>query len=70
MKTATLDRPMESTPVTTPAEPMNAVVRDDYGTARGRPTSLSVRRASIVEPAMALAVLIAFPAVTRCASTP
>jgi hypothetical protein len=48
MKTATLDRPMESTPATTPAEPTNAVVRDDYSTARGRPTSLSVRRASIV----------------------
>jgi hypothetical protein len=48
MKTATLDRPMESTPVTTPAEPMNAMVRDDYGTAWGRPTSLSVGKASIV----------------------
>jgi hypothetical protein len=48
MNTATLDRPMEWTPVTTPAGPMNAMVRDDYSIARGRPTSLSVRRASIV----------------------
>jgi hypothetical protein len=48
MKTATLDRPMESTPVTAPAEPMKALVQDDCGTARGRPTSLSVRKASIV----------------------
>jgi hypothetical protein len=49
MNTATLDRPMASTPVTGPADPpMKAPVQVDHGTARGRPTGPSVRRASIV----------------------
>lgn len=48
MKTASLDRPTESTPVTNAVETMKAIVQDDCGTARGRATSLSVRKASIV----------------------
>jgi Domain of unknown function (DUF4386) len=49
MNTATLDRPMESTPVTAPAEPpMKAPVEDDSGSPQRRPITLSVRRASIV----------------------
>jgi hypothetical protein len=63
MNTATLDRPMESTLVTAPAEPpMKAPVQDDSGTAQRRPTSLSVRRASIVAGAgyLLLSILAGF----------
>jgi hypothetical protein len=49
MNTATLDRPMESTPANRLAEPlMKALVHDGSGTARVRPTGLSVRGATIV----------------------
>ena len=37
MSTAALDRPMESTPVTTGVETTAAIVQDDYGTARRPP---------------------------------